>query len=129
MAVNKIWAVKSNFGCTINYIENENKTIDASLKLSDGTVLSDIENVIDYATRGNKTMRHDSCKKYVTGINCCADTAFTEMLLVKKRYEKEDKILAFHAIQSFKPGEVTPDIAHEIGVKLAERMWGGTDFR
>ena len=124
MAVNKIWAVKSDFGCTINYIENEDKTIDATIKLSDGTVLKDIENVIEYATQTRKTLQHDACKRYVTGLNCCADTAFAEMLMIKKKYEKEDKILAFHAIQSFKPGEVTADIAHEIGVKLAERMWG-----
>ena len=124
MAVNKIWAVKSDFGCTINYIENEDKTIDATIKLSDGTVLKDIENVIDYATQTRKTLQHEACKRYVTGINCCADTAFAEMLLIKKKYEKEDKILAYHAIQSFKPGEVDADTAHEIGVKLAHRMWG-----
>ena len=124
MAVNKIWAVKSDFGCTIRYVENENKTEEASIILSDGTKLMDIENVIDYATRSNKTYQHEACKKYVTGINCCVDTAFTEMLLIKKKYEKEDKILAYHAIQSFKPGEVDADTAHEIGVKLAERMWG-----
>lgn len=124
MAVNKIWAVKSDFGCTINYIENDDKTIDATIRLSDGTVLKDIENVIDYATQTRKTLQHEACKRYVTGINCCTDTAFAEMLMIKKKYEKEDKILAFHAIQSFKPGEVTADMAHEIGVKLAERMWG-----
>ena len=30
----------------------------------------------------------------------------------------------FHAIQSFAEGEVTPEQAHEIGVKLAEELWG-----
>ena len=89
MAVNKIWAVKSDFGCTINYIENEDKTIDATIKLSDGTVLKDIENVIEYATQTRKTLQHDACKRYVTGLNCCADTAFAEMLMIKKKYEKE----------------------------------------
>lgn len=39
-------------------------------------------------------------------------------------YGKENGILAFHAYQSFNEGEVTPEIAHEIGVKLAEEMWG-----
>lgn len=32
--------------------------------------------------------------------------------------------VAYRAEQSFKKGEVTPRIAHEIGVKLAERLWG-----
>lgn len=30
----------------------------------------------------------------------------------------------FHAFQSFAPGEVTPEVAHEIGVKLAQELWG-----
>lgn len=38
--------------------------------------------------------------------------------------EKKKGILAFHGYQSFKEGEVTPEIAHEIGVRLAEEMWG-----
>ena len=37
---------------------------------------------------------------------------------------KKSGILAFHAYQSFAKGEVTPEVAHEIGVKLAEEMWG-----
>ena len=32
--------------------------------------------------------------------------------------------MAFHGYQSFEKGEVTPEVAHEIGVKLAEEMWG-----
>ena len=46
------------------------------------------------------------------------------MKFVKKLYGKEKGILAFHGYQSFKEGEVTPEIAHEIGVRLAEEMWG-----
>jgi len=30
----------------------------------------------------------------------------------------------FHAFQSFAEGEVTPEVAHEIGVKLANELWG-----
>lgn len=37
---------------------------------------------------------------------------------------KTDRILAFHGEQSFKEGEVTPELAHEIGVRLANEMWG-----
>lgn len=46
------------------------------------------------------------------------------MQFVKRLYGKEKGILAFHGYQSFKEGEVTPEIAHEIGVRLAEEMWG-----
>lgn len=38
-------------------------------------------------------------------------------------YGKGNGILAFHTYQSFNKGEVTPEIAHEIGVKLANEMW------
>ena len=30
----------------------------------------------------------------------------------------------YHAFQSFKEGEVTPKVAHEIGIRLAEELWG-----
>lgn len=33
-----------------------------------------------------------------------------------------EDLIAFHGYQSFKPGEVTPDTAHEIGLKLAEEI-------
>ena len=46
------------------------------------------------------------------------------MILTKQRYGKEDNYIAWHGYQSFKPGEVTPERCHEIGVKLAQEMWG-----
>lgn len=45
------------------------------------------------------------------------------MLFTKEEYGKTNGILAFHGYQSFKEGEVTSDIAHEIGVKFAEEMF------
>ena len=35
-----------------------------------------------------------------------------------------DGRLAFHAVQSFKPGEVTPEECHSLGVQLVKQMWG-----
>ena len=66
---------------------------------------------------------------FVTGVNCDSDNAIKEMIDVKKKFNKykstlRNKSVAFHAVQSFAEGEVTPKIAHEIGVKLAEEMWG-----
>lgn len=46
------------------------------------------------------------------------------MTAVKKRFGKEGGIVAFHGYQSFAEGECTPKVAHEIGVKLAEELWG-----
>lgn len=74
---------------------------------------------MDYAMNDAKTEK----QYYVSGINCSPDTARREMQGTKYAFGKEDGILAFHGYQSFKPGEVTPDLAHEIGIKLAEELW------
>ena len=73
-----------------------------------------------YATNPDKTEK----QFYTTGINCEVKDSVKQMQLVKMIYGKENGILAFHAYQSFNEGEVTPEIAHEIGVKLANEMWG-----
>lgn len=78
------------------------------------------DNVIDYVSNKDKTDN----KKYVSGINCLPETAFKEMSIVKKQYNKIGGILGFHAYQSFKGCEVTSDEAHEIGIRLAEELWG-----
>lgn len=46
------------------------------------------------------------------------------MILTKKQYGKENGYIAWHGYQSFKPGEVTPEQAHKIGLQLAKEMWG-----
>lgn len=60
----------------------------------------------------------------VSGVNCDPATARDAMQITKRRFCKEGGIIAYHAYQSFKPGEVTPELAHLIGLKLAERLWG-----
>ena len=52
------------------------------------------------------------------------DTSYQEMVNVKKQFFKTDGIQCFHAVQSFVKGEITPERAHEIGMKLAEELWG-----
>lgn len=82
--------------------------------------------------RNDKVLEHvemlkdngEVLKEYVTGINCCKDTAYKEFLYTKLHFNKPDKILAWHGYQSFKPGEVTPEEAHEIGIELANALWG-----
>ena len=81
---------------------------------------SRLDTLIEYAINGEKTEH----KLYVSGINCMPDTAFYEMKNVKKQFFKTGGIECFHAIQSFAEKEVTPEQAHEIGIKLAEELWG-----
>ena len=114
------------------YAENPEKTAnpkfyaDRELNEQDGQQLSD---VIRYAINSEKTQEMGSedgapLHRFVSGINCSPATARDEMLAVKKRFGKEDGTVAYHGYQSFAPGEATPELAHEIGVKLATRLWG-----
>lgn len=52
------------------------------------------------------------------------DTALREMRHSKKQFFKTDGIQCFHGVQSFVKGEITPEQAHEIGIKLANELWG-----
>ena len=81
---------------------------------------SRLDILIDYAINGEKTEN----KLFVSGINCMPDTAFYEMKNIKKQFFKIGGIECFHGYQSFATGEVIPEQAHEIGVKLAEELWG-----
>lgn len=56
-------------------------------------------------------------------LNCDEDNPCDDMEFTKERFRKKDGVLAYHGYQSFKEGEVTPDVAHEIGVKFAEEMF------
>ncbi len=62
-------------------------------------------------------------KKFVSGINCTPDNAKEIMLSLLEDTDSSD-IQAYHGYQSFKPNEVTPDVAHAIGVQLANELWG-----
>ena len=52
------------------------------------------------------------------------EIALQQMILTKKQYGKENGYIAWHGYQSFKPGEVTPEQAHQIGLQTAKEMWG-----
>ena len=111
MATTSLWPIKKTINNTIEYVENKDKT---------QIPISDLSNTIDYASNKNKTEE----QFYVTGINCDSISVYQDMMLVKKAYNKIDNIQGFHGYQSFKEGEVTPDIAHKIGIQLANEMWG-----
>ena len=112
MATTKIWAIKDSLSRVLQYAANPDKTT------------SDLQAVLHYAEDGKKTVSDDEETCFVTGVNCNADTAFEEMLAVQERFGKTGRNVAYHAYQSFKTGEITPELCHQLGVELAQRMWG-----
>ena len=133
MATTSIWSVKGWLGKLVIYVENPNKTTNpqyyekAELTEKQAQTLLD---VIDYAADPSKTdsAMHDeniiTHQQFVTGINCLPATARDEMQAVKRRFGKEDGVIAYHGYQSFAPGEADPKTAHEIGIRLAKELWG-----
>lgn len=107
MATTKIWAIRSDLSASISYVVDSKKT-------------ENLRSAIDYVTKEEKVWADQFC----SGINCDVESALVEFQLVKKQFSKEGGILAHHAVQSFMPGEVDAEKAHEIGVKLANKMWG-----
>ena len=78
---------------------------------------------LHYAENDTKTKLNESAQ-LVTGIHCRADHVWEDMRAVQERFGKTDGVVALHAYQSFREGEVTPEQCHEIGVALARKVWG-----
>ena len=114
MATTSLWHIKGRLKDLIEYVENPEKTAAKTPELQD------LYNVFSYVQRPEATQEGE----YVTALNCLKETALRQMILTKKRYGKTDGYIAWHGYQSFKPEDVTPQLAHEIGVKLAKEMWG-----
>lgn len=99
MAITKIHPIKATVNKAIEYICNPDKT-DESIYISAfacaaETAAYDFKYTIDHANDFNSI----------------------------EKEEKENK--AFHLIQAFEPGEVSPDEAHAIGKELADRLLEG----
>ena len=47
------------------------------------------------------------------------------MCRVKEMWHKEEGVQGFHLVQSFAAGEVTPELAHQIGLEFADRLLSG----
>ena len=131
MAVTSIWRIKGWLGKVVVYVENPDKTTNpAYYEKEDMTdwECQELDDVIAYAINSDKTQQIDTeeeiVERFVSGVNCHPATARMEMMAVKKRFGKEDGTVAYHGYQSFAPGEATPEIAHRIGVELAQRLWG-----
>ena len=117
MATTKIWAIKDSLSRVVNYAENPEKTI-----------FSELKQVLKYAENDEKTIDKSEKTMYVTGVNCNSKTAYEEMSAIQKRFDKTTGNIAYHAYQSFKTGEVTPKLAHAIGVKLAKETFPNIKF-
>lgn len=114
MATTSLWHIEGSLNDLIKYVENPDKTVE----IKDNP--NDLSNLFWYVTRDDKT----DDKQYVTAINCMKEIALQQMILTKKQFRKTDGYIAWHGYQSFKPGEVTPEQCHKIGVELAKEMWG-----
>jgi len=141
MATTSIWSVKGWLGKVLMYVENPEKTespkcVEQQQMNPEGE--QSLSDVIAYAIDGRKTEQKavgekeehlddegmDVMQRYVSGVNCSPLTARSEMLAVKKRFGKDEGVMAYHGYQSFAPGEAYPAMAHEIGLKLAQSLWG-----
>ena len=111
MATTSLWHIEGRLSDLTDYVENPEKTAPA---------LEDLFNAAKYVERPAAT----ADGHYVTAINCLRETAVEQMILTKRQYGKTDGYIAFHGYQSFKPGEVTAQECHDIGVALAKEMWG-----
>ena len=81
----------------------------------------------DYAKNPDKTEDGE----YILAYACDAKTADSEFLLSKRQYrqltgrEQASDVIAYQIRQSFKPGEVTPEEANQIGYEFARRFTKG----
>ncbi|MCD8028177.1 MAG: relaxase/mobilization nuclease domain-containing protein [Erysipelotrichaceae bacterium] len=107
MATTALWAVKSRLDHLVNYASNPDKT-------------TGLDAAINYMSQDEKTIK----KRYVSYINCSFDDPKTSMVNTKKHFNDKSEILAFHGYQSFEEDEVDADLAHQIGVEYAQKMWG-----
>ena len=114
MATTGFWPVKGSSKAVIDYADNPDKTTERKY-LDD-----DLAQALEYVANDDKTDR----KIYVSGVNCTKDRAYEEMMAVQRRFGLRGTNVAYHGFQSFRPGEVTPEEAHQIGIETARRMWG-----
>lgn len=114
MATTSLWHIEGRLKDLIDYVENPDKTVARTQDLQD------FYNVFSYVQRPEATEQGE----YVSAINCLKEIALQQMILTKKQYGKDDGYIAWHGYQGFKPGEVTPEQAHQIGLQVAKEMWG-----
>lgn len=91
------------------------------------TLLSSIRMKTEYALNPDKTNN----KELVSSYECDKDMIDHEFLLTKREYyyktgrTQERDVIAYQIRQAFKPGEITPEKANELGYDLAMRFTKG----
>ncbi|WP_036257243.1 relaxase/mobilization nuclease domain-containing protein [Megasphaera sp. UPII 135-E] len=73
---------------------------------------------IDYITKSEKTDE----KILVSTHKCHEPTTHTQFLRTRNDAGTKGTVLARHLIQSFLPGETSPELAHQIGMKLCKKI-------
>ena len=81
-------------------------------------IKSTLKAAIDYICNPEKT----DGKLLVSSYGCAAETADIEFAWTRRHAIDKGTNLGRHLIQAFQPGEVTPEQAHEIGMKLAKEI-------
>ena len=101
-----------------------------SLHIQKGsTVEQSLQARLDYAMNDLKTEGGE----LISAHDCNPRTAAVEWLLHRSVYqfrtgsEPRHEVIAYQIRQSFKPGEITPELANRLGHELALRFTGG-DF-
>ena len=99
-------------------------------KISDGkSIRQYLADRIDYSKNPDKT----DGGRLVSTYQCSPETAAEEFAISKKLYAnltgrsqpKERDVLSYFLLQSFRPGEITPEQAHQMGYQLALEFTGG----
>lgn len=91
------------------------------------TVAQCLADRTDYSQNAAKT--EDG--KYISSYECDPKTADEEFLLTKRQYQhitgrqQKNDIIAYQIRQSFKPGEITPEEANQVGYETAMRWTKG----
>ncbi len=84
-------------------------------------VKSTLSKALDYIENPDKT----DGKMLISSFGCSYETADIEFGFTLSQALERGNNLAFHLIQSFEPGEVSPEKAHEIGRQLADAVTKG----
>ena len=107
VAYTKVFAIRARLDKRVRYITDGEKTSLASS--------------ITYISNPEKTEQFF----FTSALNCSSvDTALSEMMETKQQFGKMGGVLGYHFIQSFQPGEVTPEQAHAIGLEFAKQLFG-----
>lgn len=81
-------------------------------------IKSTLNLAIEYIVNGDKTDE----QILVSTHKCHESTAHTQFLRRREEHNIRGSVLARHLIQSFLPGEATPEMAHQIGLELCKKI-------